>query len=68
MQGCRLESAAPVAVNTYLELSLQPSPTAPPIIVELAAVRWVAKGQLGIEFLGLRAEQQTQLQQLVERT
>jgi hypothetical protein len=38
MSGCRLESPAPIPVNTYLGLWLQISSTVPRIVVELAAV------------------------------
>ena len=65
MSGCRLESRAPVPVNTYLELWLQTSPTAP-IFVELAAVRWVLDGRCGIEFLSLRPEDRVKLQEIIE--
>ena len=66
MSGCRLESHVPVPVNTYLELWLQTSPTAPKIVVGLAAVRWVLDDQCGIEFLGLRPEDKAQLEGLIE--
>ena len=49
--GCRIESSALVPVTTYLELRLQVSLKDPLILVDLAAVRWVQGGQLGIEFL-----------------
>ncbi|MDF2459403.1 MAG: hypothetical protein K0S79_1819 [Nitrospira sp.] len=66
MSGCRLESHAPVPVNTYLELWLEISPIAPRIVVELAAVRWVRNNQCGIEFLGLRPKDKAQLERLIE--
>jgi hypothetical protein len=66
MSGCLLESSVPVPVNTYLELWLQPSPTAPRIFVELAAVRWVRDGRCGIEFLSLRPEDRIKLQEILE--
>ena len=65
MSGCRLESNAPVRLNTYLELWLE-TPIAPRIVVELAAVRWVLDDQCGIEFLGLRPEDKAQLERLIE--
>lgn len=66
MSGCCLESHVPIPVNTYLELWLQASPTAPRIVVELAAVRWVLDDRCGIEFLGLRPEERTKLQEIIE--
>ena len=66
MSGCRLESHVPIPVNTYLELWLQTSLSAPPIFVELAAVRWVRDGRCGLEFLSLRPEDRVKLQEIVE--
>ena len=64
--GCRLRTLAPIPINTYLELWLYMSSMAQRIVIELAAVRWVSNGQLGIEFLGLQPEQRAQLQQFAE--
>jgi hypothetical protein len=61
ISGCRLQTLAPIPMNTYLELWLYTSRMASRILIELAAVRWVGKGQLGIEFLGLHPEQRDQL-------
>jgi hypothetical protein len=66
VSGCRLQTLAPIPVNTYLELWLYIPPAASRILIELAAVRWARKGLLGIEFLGLHPEQRTVLQQLAE--
>jgi hypothetical protein len=66
MSGCCLQSHAPVPVNSYLELWIHTSSTAP-IFVELAAVRWVLNGRCGIEFLDLRPEDRAKLQELIER-
>jgi hypothetical protein len=66
MTGCRLISPIPVPVNTYLELWLQISPTVPPILVELAAVRWAGDRELGIEFLALRREHIVKLKEIIE--
>jgi hypothetical protein len=66
MTGCRLESTVPVPVHTYIELWLQISPTAPKILVDLAAVRWARDGQLGIEFLNVRPEHKAKLQEIIE--
>lgn len=65
--GCRIESQHQVPVTTYLELRLQVSPKDPLILVDLAAVRWVRGGHLGIEFLSLRPEHQARLQRMIER-
>jgi hypothetical protein len=67
MNGCRLISPIPVPVNTYLEVWLQISPTVPPLLIELAAVRWAGNGELGIEFLGLRSEHKAKLKEVIDR-
>ena len=66
LKGCRLQTQAPVPVNTYLELWLQTSPTAPKIFVDLAAVRWTLDGHLGIEFLSLQPKHHAKLKQVIE--
>ena len=64
VNGCGLIGPVPVLVNTYLELWLQISPTAPPMLVELAAVRWAGDREFGIEFLSLRPEDKAKLQEI----
>jgi PilZ domain len=66
LKGCRLESRAPIAVNTYLQLWIEISPRVPRILVDLAAVRWVLNGQAGIEFLSLRPEHKAELERVME--
>lgn len=65
--GCRVESPTLVPVTTYLELRLQVSLQGPPILVDLAAVRWVRGRHLGIEFLRLEPEHQARLQRIVDQ-
>ena len=64
--GCRLQSPDPIPLHAYLELWIQISPTAPRILVELAAVRWMQEGEAGIEFLTLRPEHKAALERLTE--
>ena len=56
-----------VSVHTYLELRLHVSSTDIPIVVDLAAVRWVRDGHLGVEFLSMQPEHQARLQQIIEQ-
>jgi PilZ domain-containing protein len=65
--GCRVESPIIVPVNTYLELRLEVSLQDPPILVDLAAVRWIRGGHLGVEFLSLRPEHQARLLRIVDQ-
>lgn len=65
--GCRIESRDIVPVATYLELRLQVSREEPPILVDLAVVRWVRGSQLGVQFLTLQPEHQARLQRIVDQ-
>lgn len=66
--GCCVESPMLVPVTTYLELRLQVSLREPPILVDLAAVRWALGSHLGVEFLSLRPDHQARLQRIVEQS
>jgi hypothetical protein len=66
MSECRLESHVLIPVNTYLELWLQTSLTAPRIFVELALSGWVREGRCGLGFLSLRPEDRLKLQEIIE--
>jgi hypothetical protein len=65
--GCRVETTRLVPVTTYLELRLEVSLREPPIVVNLAAVRWARGNHLGIEFLSIETQHQARLQRIVER-
>jgi len=65
--GCRIETLMHVSLHTYLELRLHVSRTDIPIVVDLAAVRWVRDGHLGVEFLSMSPEHRTRLQQVIEQ-
>jgi hypothetical protein len=54
-------------VTTYLELRLEVSLKEPPILVDLAAVRWARGKQFGVQFLSLRREHQERLNRMIER-
>jgi len=67
IQGCRIETRVNVPRYCYLELRLQVSHFDIPIVVDLAAVRWVLRGHVGLEFLSMRPEHQTRLEQIIEQ-
>ncbi|MCS6318821.1 MAG: PilZ domain-containing protein [Nitrospira sp.] len=54
LEGCRIECADHLPVNTYLSLRLLLSPKEMPILVDLAAVRWTRGTACGIHFLSLQ--------------
>src|SRR5215475_12683456 len=66
-EGCRIETARFVPVTTYLELRLEVSLREPPIVVDLATVRWALGNHLGIAFVSLETQHLARLQQIVEQ-
>lgn len=62
LEGCRIESARQVPVNTYLSLRLLLSPNELPILVDLVAVRWTRGTNCGVHFLSVQPLQAERLQ------
>ncbi|MBI2525679.1 MAG: PilZ domain-containing protein [Candidatus Rokubacteria bacterium] len=52
--GATLEADLPVAPGESLELTLQPNDSEPPITVEVAVVRSVQSGRLGLQFIRVK--------------
>ena len=67
IQGGRIQTEVNVPWHCYLELRLHVSHADMPIVVDLAAVRWVLRGHVGVDFLSMRPEHQTRLQQIIEQ-
>ncbi|MBL8071249.1 MAG: PilZ domain-containing protein [Nitrospira sp.] len=61
VEGCRIEGAHHLPVNTYLSLRLIISPKEMPVLVDLAAVRWTRGTVCGIHFLSLQPLQTARL-------
>jgi PilZ domain-containing protein len=57
IDGCRIEHARHLSINNYLSLRLTLAVNDPPILVDLAAVRWVRDKECGIQFLSLQPAQ-----------
>ncbi len=66
LDGCRLETTLPLPVNTYLELRILPSPGELPILIDLAAVRWVHGQECGIQFLAIHPPHGERLRKLLQ--
>jgi hypothetical protein len=66
LQGCCMRATPPVVVRNYLQLRIVPSHTEIPILIELAAVRWVRGPDCGIQFLSIRPDQQERLTRLID--
>lgn len=60
-EGCRIEAQQELPVNTYLSLRLIISAHELPILVDLAAVRWVRGTNCGVHFLAVQPLQAQRL-------
>ncbi len=60
-----MECAGLLLVNTYLSLRLPLTSDEPPILVDLAAVRWVREMDCGIQFLFIQPPQLNRLEQFL---
>jgi hypothetical protein len=65
VEGCRIQCASPLPANTYLSLRLLVSPTELPILVDLAAVRWVREEEFGVHFLSVQPQQAERLKKFL---
>lgn len=63
-----MECASLLSINTYLSLRLLLASEGPPILVDLAAVRWVRDTQCGIQFLSIQPPQLNRLQEFLDST
>ena len=62
IEGCRIECADQLSVNTYLSLRLSLAHEEPPVLVDLGAVRWVRGKERGIQFLSIQRLQLNRLE------
>jgi hypothetical protein len=65
IEGCRIECADQLPVNTYLSLRLSLADEEPPVLVDLGAVRWVHGKERGIQFLSIQPPQLNRLDKFV---
>jgi len=63
--GCRVDSDHTIQRGEYLSLRLYVSYGEPPIIVEVAAVRWSAGKEFGLEFLVIAEDQKERLRSVL---
>ncbi|SLM49217.1 protein of unknown function [Nitrospira japonica] len=59
--GCCLETRTRIQPPSFLQLILTASAEDLPISIDLAVVRWVKEGKIGVRFLSLQAEQHKRL-------
>ena len=60
-----MECAGLLSVNNYLSLRLPLTSDEPPILVDLAAVRWVREMDCGIQFLSIQPAQLNRLEKFL---
>ena len=64
-QGCAIHSTTPVHTGDYLHVLIFPGANQSPIEIEVAQVRWAAKGQFGVEFLTLAPYEANRLENML---
>lgn len=63
--GLALETQAELPPGQHLELDLQPGPGERPIRVEVAAVRTIQSGRIGLQFIRVKDESDERLQKFL---
>lgn len=68
-RGCQISSAIPIPEGTELQicLFLTDREQEAPVTIDVALVKWVDKGEFGVEFLKLGDEAPEQIQRFVRR-
>ena len=64
-EGCRIHCPDPVTDLEYFQVQIQLVKTRERIWVDLAVRRWAKGGELGVEFIKMKPEHQTQLRTLI---
>ena len=64
--GCAVRCGTAVRKGEYLELRVYLTEAAPPVKVDLAAVRWSHGMECGVEFIRITSDMQKQLRHLLE--
>jgi PilZ domain-containing protein len=67
MGGCRVESDHTIQQGEYVALRLYVSYGDPPVMVQVAAVRWATGKEFGLEFLVIAEEQKERLSGFLAR-
>ena len=64
-KGCGIVSDLEVFEEMLLTLQFVPGEGAAPITIEMARVRWAARGEFGVEFLMILPKERTRLERLL---
>jgi hypothetical protein len=65
LQGCALTAERLPKAQSYLSLQVDMLNGTEPVLIELAAVRWVSGYQCGVEFIRMAPEMATRLRSFV---
>jgi PilZ domain len=65
LQGCALTAERLPKAQSYLSLQVDMLNGTEPVLIELAAVRWVSGYQCGVEFIRMAPEMTTRLRSFV---
>lgn len=65
LQGCALTAERLPQVQTYLSLQVDMLNETEPVVIELAAVRWVSGYRCGVEFIRMAPEMAARLRSFV---
>ncbi len=65
LQGCALTAERLPKAQSYLSLQVDMLNGTDPVLIELAAVRWVSGYQCGVEFIRMAPEMATRLRSFV---
>ena len=65
LQGCALTTECLPKTQSYLSLQVDMLNGTEPVLIELAAVRWVSGYQCGVEFIRMAPEMATRLRAFV---
>jgi hypothetical protein len=65
LDGCTLQTETPVQPGEVLQMRLEPGGGEPGIVVDVAVVRSVQTGRVGLQFVGVAGQEQARLRGVV---
>ena len=65
-EGCAITSDTIAGLTVYLQLAMQLREPEEPVLVDLAAVRWVSAKRFGVEFIKICPEEGKRLKKFVK--
>lgn len=65
-EGCAILSKENPSVSSYLSLRIDLSEREAPLLIDLAAVRWISEEKIGLEFIRMGEPEQERLRHFVK--